>query len=144
MLRMLSTARRRASERGQSLTEIALGLVMIMILLAGTIEFGRLSLTYISLQSAAKNAAAYGSTAPYDLTGIRYRALGESLLDLIDWSVVAVTPSIIGQPCIGGSIRVDVEYDIPIITPFLGTLIGREAFPLRATVVEAILAPPCP
>ncbi len=131
-------------QKGQSLTEMALGIVMIMILLAGTIDFGRLYFTYLSLQSAAGEGAAYGSIDPFDWAGIDRRVRGEAPSGLIDWSTATVTPSIIGLPCSGGGIRVDVQYDFTIITPFLGTVIGRQTIPLRATVVDTILTPTCP
>ncbi len=139
-----STARPGRHERGQSLTEMALGTIIIMILLAGTIDFGRLYFTYLSLQSAAGEGAAYGSIDPYDWAGIDNRVRGEAPSGLIDWSTVTVTPSIIGQPCSGGGIRVDVDYSFTIITPFLGAVIGRQTIPLRASVVDTILTPPCP
>lgn len=144
MLRTASVGRHGRGERGQSLTELALGIIIIMVLLAGTIDFGRLYFTYLSLQSAAGEGAAYGSIDPYDWTGIDNRVRGEAPSGLIEWSTVTVTPAIIGQACSGGGIRVDVEYDFTIITPFLGTVIGRQTIPLRATVVDTILTPTCP
>ncbi len=140
----MNAGRGGSNQRGQSLTEVALGILLIMLLLAGAIEFGRLYLTSMSLQSAAKAAAVYGASFPSDWAGIQIRARGDDLFNLVDWMAVAVTPSVNGLPCAGGELHVDVEYDAALITPFLGTLLGRPTIPVRATAVEPILGPPCP
>jgi Flp pilus assembly protein TadG len=135
---------RRRSEKGQSLVEMAIGTVLVMVLLAGTLDLGRLYFTYLSMQSAAAEGAAYGSVEPLDFSGIEARVRGESPAGLISWSSATVTPAILGAACSGGGIRVDVELDFTILTPFLGTVVGRQTVPLRASVVDTILTPTCP
>ena len=50
-------------ERGQSLTELALSMVVMLILLAGVADLGRAFFTYIALRDAAQEGALYGSFA---------------------------------------------------------------------------------
>jgi len=53
-------------EKGQSLVEMALSLVLILILLVGTVEMGMAFFQYIQLRDAAQEGALYGSIAPLD------------------------------------------------------------------------------
>jgi Flp pilus assembly protein TadG len=53
---------RRRSARGQSVTEFALVLPLMLLILMGVIDFGRLYTTVISVESAAREAADYGTT----------------------------------------------------------------------------------
>jgi Flp pilus assembly protein TadG len=137
-----ASARRGA--RGQSLTEMAIGLTVVLILLAGLIDLGRLYFMYLALKDAAAEGAAYGSLAPSDTAGIGARVRGESPDGLIDWTDAVVTATVIGQACRGGGIRVDVEVDYRLITPFLGSIVGSQVLPLKASVVDTILSPACP
>lgn len=60
---MLDRVRFRRSERGQSLSELSIVLLMVLILLAGVADVGRAFFTYISLRDAAQEGALYGSFA---------------------------------------------------------------------------------
>lgn len=48
-------------EQGQSLIELSLSLVMLLILLAGLVDLGRGFFTYITLRDAAQEGASYAS-----------------------------------------------------------------------------------
>jgi Flp pilus assembly protein TadG len=54
------------SERGQSLVELAISLVIILFLLAGAVEFGIALFQFIQLRDAAQEGALYGSICPHD------------------------------------------------------------------------------
>ena len=46
--------------------------------------------------------------------------------------------------CMGSAVSVRVTYDnFPITMPFLGSILGRQSFPISAVVVDTILTPPC-
>ncbi len=136
--------RHRSSEKGQSLTEMALAITMLLVLLAGVLDLGRAYYTFLSLKDAAAEGAAYGSIAPTDYSGIDARVRGESPNGLIDWSTATVTPTIIGQPCHGGGVRVEVQIQYTLLTPFIGAIVGSQTMPLKAEVVNTILSPMCP
>ena len=48
------------SEKGQSLIELAFGIVVLLILLAGIVDIGRLLFFYISMRDAAQEGAVFG------------------------------------------------------------------------------------
>jgi Flp pilus assembly protein TadG len=130
--------------RGQSLTELAISLPMLLMLFAGVVDLGRAYYTYLSLRDAAAEGAAYGSIHPADSSGIVDRVVGESPGGVVQWSSATVTPSILGSACEGGGIQVQVTYDYTLLTPFIGAIVGSQSMPLTATVVNTILSPPCP
>jgi Flp pilus assembly protein TadG len=57
----LQMRRRRESERGQSLVEFALIVPLLFFLTIGIADFGRVFMTAIGVQSAAREAADYGA-----------------------------------------------------------------------------------
>jgi Flp pilus assembly protein TadG len=134
------------SEKGQSLVELAISLTVIMMLLVGAVDFSIAFFTFAALEDAAQEGALYGSINPTDTTGIvtRVRSASTNPVDLSDSSTVDVQVSVTGSACEGNPIQVDVSYDYPISMPFLGTVIGSQSVPLKATVTDTILSPVCP
>ena len=134
------------STRGQSFAELGVFLMVLMILLAGLLDLGRAFFTYIALRDAAQEGALYGSTNPTALSSIesRVRATSNTPVDLANTTDIQVRVTVIGPPCLGNSIQVDVEYaTFPLAMPFLGTILGRQTIPIRATVTDTILRPTC-
>lgn len=141
------------SQRGQSLVEFAISLTVIMILLAGAVEFGIALFQYVQLRDAAQEGALYGSLNPDDSTGIiqHVEAASSSPLDLTS-AAVTITPTCLGtdgstiacsSACEGDGIQVEVSFQHPIAMPFVGGFIGSETIPLRAHVTDTILFPEC-
>ena len=54
----------RRSQRGQSLTELALILPLILLLTVAALDFGRIYLGYINVQNMARIAANYAANNP--------------------------------------------------------------------------------
>jgi Flp pilus assembly protein TadG len=135
------------SERGQSLVELAISIVILVYLLSGAVEFGLAFFQYVQLRDAAQEGALYGSMNPADSYNIdlRVRNASTSPVNLLDTSKVTVTQTIIGpQACEGNGIRVEVWYDHQIFMPFIPQFIGSSVIPLKATVTDTILSPVCP
>jgi len=55
---------------GQGLVEFALLLPLLMLILVGTIEFGRVMFIYVNIANAAREGARYGMVNPKDQNGI--------------------------------------------------------------------------
>jgi len=146
------------SERGQSLVELGISLLILLYLLAGAAEFGVLFFQFVQLRDAAQEGALYGSINPpanatdtAKMDAIKQRALysspTRSPIDLINDPDVNVTVAVTGQYCEGGALKVTVSYPHKIFMPFIAALIGRSAdptIPLNASVTDTILAPVCP
>jgi len=147
----------RTMERGQSLTEFALALVLLLTLLAGVADLGRMFFAYIIIRDAAQEGAVYGSIADKsDLTTFQTEVesrVKEAFTDPdnpsntpIDISKLQVQTNLIGATCAapGSGIRVKVDYAVPVTMPFLGTIIGSQEMKMSAIVENAILSPACP
>ena len=152
--------KRRLSERGQSLVELAISLVILLYLLSGAVEFGIAFFQYVQLRDAAQEGALYASMNPSDGDGIEARIRGASTspIDLADTSLVDVEITVnttlawrngsqqatTTSGCEGNGVTVVVSYDHRIFMPFMPQLIGRTVIPLNATVTDTILSPLCP
>lgn len=58
------------SESGQGIVELAIALPLLMLLLLGTIDMGRVFFDYIEMRQAAVEGATFGSRRPTDDAGI--------------------------------------------------------------------------
>jgi Flp pilus assembly protein TadG len=148
------------SERGQSLVELSISLLVLLYLLSGAVEFGLAFFQFVQLRDAAQEGALYGSMNPANGSNIETRVRGSSSspIDLADTSKVDVSVYIDGtliwsngvsqatpsNACEGHGVMVRASYDHPIFMPFIPQLIGRNTLPLNATVTDTILTPLCP
>ena len=135
-------------ESGQSMVEFAISLTVIMMLLAGAVEFGIALFQFVQLRDAAQEGALYGSIHPGDDTNItaRIQSASQSPIDLQndpDVDIAINYPD--GAPnCEGKGIEVVVSYPHPIAMPFIGPIVGSTTIPLTASVTDTILLPVCP
>jgi Flp pilus assembly protein TadG len=135
------------NERGQSLVELAISLVVLLYLLSGVVEFGIAFFQFIQLRDAAQEGALYGSIHPTESANIeaRVRNASQEPIDLLDDTLVDVTITTTGTPpCAGESVQVEVEFDHQIFMPFIPALIGTSTIPLTGSVTDTILQPACP
>lgn len=145
------------AERGQSITEFALILVFLLVLLAGVFDVGRAFFAYIIVRDAAQEGAVYGSIAPKDDLGAFQTAVANRVeaayLDPsnpsetpLDINFINVQVDLNGSACAapGNTVSVTVDYSFPIVMPFLGSLIGKQDIELTARAEDSILAPICP
>lgn len=132
-------------EKGQSMVELALTFTLLLMLLMGVIDLGRAFFTFSAMRDAAQEGAVYGSLYPGDFDAIiaRVRASSQTPVDMTD-TAIRIEPSIIGVPCHGNGIRIDVYYDaFPLLFPFWQPLFGFDTVPIHARVEDTILRPPC-
>lgn len=137
-----------SSERGQSLVELAVSLTVILLLLAGAVDFSIAYFSFAAMQDAAQEGALYGSINPEDEGGIitRVRNASSNPVNLADEALVdvIVTTNPDVNPCEGDEIRINVIYDYPISMPFIGSIIRSQKITLNASVTDTILQPVCP
>ena len=160
MLRKLFTESKK--ERGQSFTELAISLLFLLILLAAVIDLGWAFYTMVALRDTAQEGAAFGSMCPDNLTRVRTRLLESatapiSISDLNngDIEICIVGPDPGSQPALfscvagatpavrGNNVRVTLRIQHQILTPFIGSFIGTQAYPLTVTVSNTILVDEC-
>ena len=136
----ITRKRKNHLEKGQGLTEFALGITFMMILLAGTVDLGRALFTHISLIDAAQEGASYASIAPNDIDGIRQRVRSTSsdFIDFASFTDDQIDVQLLGCSCAGQGIKVTLSYDFSFIAPF----IGLNILPLKAEAIDTILLSP--
>ncbi len=107
--------RRRSDERGQALVEFTLVVPLLVILLFGIVEIGRIGNAYLTVTHAARHGARYGAVGA-DNTQITARVLD---------SATALNPAGIQTSILrsGGDIRVRVAYPVTLITPVISGMI---------------------
>jgi Flp pilus assembly protein TadG len=148
--------KKQKSERGQSLVELSISLLVLLYLLSGAVEFGLAFFQFVQLRDAAQEGALYGSMDPSNPSNLvpdpietRVRAASSSPIDLADplvqVTITAKDPAGNAIPvngaCEGDALTVDVEFEHQIFMPFIPQLIGRSTLPLKATVTDTVLAP---
>jgi Flp pilus assembly protein TadG len=144
---------KRDGEKGQSFVELGLSLVFLLILVAAVIDLGWAFFTVIALRDAAQEAATVGSICPTDNNKIMERLYGSASapLDMTKLSTSQIDISIINPSdpgaaaaiALGNSVQVTVTYEHEIVTPFVGSFIGTQKYPLTVTVADTILRLDC-
>ncbi len=130
--------RRRNRTNGQSLVEFAFVLPLLLVMVAGAADLGRLFFGYVTVESAAREAAFYGASKPgcdinqptcADPANVTWR-LNEDLSGLqgATWTISCEDPS--GTPransaCAeGDSYVVAITYPFQLVTPILSSIVG--------------------
>jgi Flp pilus assembly protein TadG len=139
-----------SSEKGQSMTELAVSIVILLVLVAGIVDLGRMFFAYIGMRDAAQEGVVFGITEPTQCEQIADRAT--SVLSDPDGVQVAVTmngvdcgSATVSDTCSGKGLLVTVtDPDFALSMPFLGAILGRQSIYLEAKVSGTILRPQCP
>jgi len=125
-----------SNERGANLAEMALVTVLLLLLLAGVVDLGRMFYEYIVVTNAAREGARYGSFYPWQYQEIRDAAIQEAAGSgiALDPTKISITPEISGcadPTCAaqqGQSIWVGVEHSVNTI---MGSMVGVSPITLR-------------
>lgn len=143
--------KKRKSERGQSLVELAISLVILLYLLSGAVEFGIIFFQFVQLRDAVQEGALYGSIcdcAEADIEA-RAQAASDKPIDLttVDFTVTVTDPAGVQKAdittaCEADAITVSATFDHDVFMPFMSTFIG-ETIPLNAEVTDTVLTPIC-
>jgi hypothetical protein len=138
-------------EKGQSLLEMAFAIIVLLVLLAGIIDLGRLFFTYIALRDAAQEGAAFASICPPDPTlpgnGVRIRDHVKSSshfpVDLSAGNIMVGSGFVAGESAAPGSqVYVTVTYfNFQFIVPFISIFVDGN---FSATAHDVSLQYECP
>lgn len=125
--------RPKCERQGQSLVELAFAMPLLLLLLLGTIDMGRLFFDYIEMRNAAAEGATYGSRNPADSAGIVSAVTGHGIPP--DAAVEAATSGDCTTRGGQGDITVTVTRVWTPVTLDALRLIGRDgtwSFQMRA------------
>ena len=120
------------NEKGQSLVELALILPVLVLLLFGTVEFGRTFYSYITVTGAVREGVREAAVGKND-TEIEARVREALTLPQGASEVhsITITPSE-GSRITGVPVTVELRYDMPLVTPLLNTFLPNPV-PLTAS-----------
>jgi hypothetical protein len=145
-----------AREKGQSLIELSVGIIILLMLLAGIVDLGRAIFTRFAMQDAAEEGIVYGTSFPTDCDQIHQR-VEYNLSNRAIRGGMTITATIqrnngtfaechaipFAEVYAGKELRVEVTKTFQVSMPFLGTFIGQ-TIPLKATANGIILRPQPP
>jgi hypothetical protein len=147
----------RKAEKGQSLIELAISMIILLMLLAGIFDLGRAILAYFVLQDAAEEGMVYGVSFPTDCNQIDQRIRDNITNNIIDENAMVISIWIQGdagetscysipyaQVYATRTMRIVITADFPISMPLLGGILGSQTIPLRVETNGVILRPPPP
>jgi Flp pilus assembly protein TadG len=130
----MSTPRGGKSQEGQSLVEFLVVLPVLLIIVAGLLDLGRLYYAYVAVTDAAGEGASYGAMHPDDENAIVARAV-QATAGLVQLSDDRVTIQRSAD-----AVQVTVTYSFTLVTPLVNTMVPGGVIPLRAVTSENILS----
>jgi hypothetical protein len=144
------------TEKGQSLVELALSLLILVLLLAGIVDVSREIFTRFAMQDAAEEGIIFGTSFPTDCDGIVHR-VENNLSNVAFQGGMTINVTIernngtfaacnvipFAEVYAGKVIRVDVTKDFDVTMPLIGTFIGQTV-PLHVSTNGIILRPQPP
>ncbi len=120
MIRRRRLNARRRNDRGQALVELALIAPVLIILMLGVIDYGRVYFAYVSVTNGARIGADYASgsaTRAADTAGIKAAALGDTT-DLLDQSPTNPEVTVVTANDSQGQLYADVTMTYTFSTLF--------------------------
>jgi len=144
----------RRLERGQSLVEMTVITVILILLLGGLVDIGRSFIILAAVENAAGEGALYGAMHPNCLVDVAATCEGNaSVQDRVKQeggSMITITNAMIATSIDGdGTIHpsnafsVDVNYSYSPLTP-IGFIIWGDTATVTATARQKILSTPKP
>lgn len=115
----------RKSQTGQAIVEMALALPILIMLLFGIMEFGRVLNTYMIVTNLSREGARTGAVGGTDaqITAAVLNGTNSGQLNTADLTVT-INPTAMGPRARGTSVDVQVSYPVDIIAPVIGRIIG--------------------
>uniref|UniRef100_A0A7C1J7Q0 Pilus assembly protein n=1 Tax=Ammonifex degensii TaxID=42838 RepID=A0A7C1J7Q0_9THEO len=126
---------RHREERGQATVELALVLPVLILILFGIMEFGRLFSAYLVITNAAREGARLAAVGGDDAAVVARVVDAAGSLDRTALSVTVEPPA--SDRFSGTQARVTVSYSVYLLTPVL-TGVAPNPFPLRAQAVMRV------
>jgi Flp pilus assembly protein TadG len=151
---LLARYRRRSRSRGQSIVELALILPVLMLLVASTLDLGRMFYSQVTITNAARegayeaayNPASFIANATCHTTNNRVmcRVLSEAKgsFVVVDKADVALACSPACATGIGNTVKVTVLGHFKLLTPILAPFLGGSDVTLTSSASAQIITEP--
>ncbi len=140
-------SRGKSSESGQSMVELAISLVVLLLLITAIVDGARVLFSYMALRDAAQEGSVFGSVEPGDTNAITARVRNASdMVRGFGAANVQVQVTFSGSACAGANntVKVRVSYsNFKLAMPFVGIILGTQTVPISATATDSILRPGC-
>ena len=142
----------RPSEKGQSLVELAVAIMIMLVLLAGVVDLGSMIFQFLAMRDAAQEGASLASIYPDSCNQAIERVRAN--LHNADPEEIQVTVTIDGvachlaspsNACASKEVIVTVRQEhYELRMPLIGAFIGSQSIPLETSIANTILRPACP
>ncbi|NMB13085.1 MAG: pilus assembly protein [Firmicutes bacterium] len=123
------------SDEGQALVELALVLTILLTLLLGTVEIGRIGHAYLTVLHASREGARLGAIGQEDAE-IATRVKASAAAIPSEELEINVSPKK-GLRYTGERIEVSVSYDVHLVVPFFARIIP-DPFPVVGRTIMRI------
>ena len=116
----------RGREKGAAAVEMAIVSMFLLVLLLGIVDIGRAITTNISLRDAVQEGASYAAyTEDVSDASIQNKIINSVSSPNVSTASFAMSCIEESRELQGGSIvTIDVTYDVDLITPIVGTMLG--------------------
>ncbi len=131
---MLKSKVRKLKTSGQALVEMALVLPILIALIFGMMDFGRVLNGYLVATEASREGARV-ATLRKDDTEIRTAVINAS--PTLDQTKMTITISPAGTRTRGDSVTVAITYNVDIITPLINTMLTNP-YPVQCQTVMRV------
>lgn len=125
----------RKSQKGQAIVEMALVLPILLLIVFGIMEFGRVFNAYLVITNASREGARQGVVGGTDTQITDSVKAAAGTLDLSKLTVT-INPTATSRVR-GAQLTVQVGYSVKIYTPIISNIIG-DPFPINAQTVMRV------
>jgi Flp pilus assembly protein TadG len=119
-------------EKGQSMTEFALLLPLLLLLICGIVDMGRLLFAYQSLHMTVQEAVRLGGLGKSDAEIVTYAKGHVQVANATNLDVTIVPAQTARKP--GQDITVTLSYKLPFITPLVSRIIPVPTLSTNSTI----------
>lgn len=125
------------NEKGQALVELALVVPILLLLLFGVVEYGRIFAAYIAVTNGAREGARIASVGSTDAVITESVKVRTDAMKLDRAKVtVTITPGSSNRVR-GEKVTVEVAYPVKMFDPFFTTIVGAN-FTVRGSTIMRV------
>lgn len=139
----------RKLQRGQSLVELSLSMVLFLMLFMGVMDLGRAYFIYVALEDSAGEAAIFLAITPdcaepneaqcADPNNARYRA-EHAADEYFDWSSADIQIRYLtGERGVGNTVEVEIRYPFTLYMPIITNIVGADTLTISAKATQTIM-----